>query len=246
MMSFFFSQISLSEFGLEQTNLQELNERTILVKKWNWDYGLAHKFQRKCLELLEAAPQTRILICCSHPRVFTNGRGLQKPRKGEVLNLVEFDKALATKLPFPFYQIERGGGLTFHHPGQMIIYPIVRLNPKTLSLSSMINDLFDFAIETLKDWGLSGLSHENKLLGLWYGERKLASMGIAIEKLTTFHGMALNFYKDEEMKRALNAVNPCGLNAETYTSVEELMDLKNKTLDDFADSFLRRLAHAWK
>jgi lipoate-protein ligase B len=71
-------------------------------------------------------------------------------------------------------------------------------------------------------------------------------MGIAIEKLTTFHGMALNFYKDEEMKRALNAVNPCGLNSETYTSVEELMDLKNKTLDDFADSFLRRLAHAWK
>jgi lipoate-protein ligase B len=241
-----FSKISLSEFSLDQTNIQELGEKTILVKKWNWDYGLAHQFQRKCLEALEDSPKTRIIICCSHPRVFTNGRGLQKPKKGETLNLVDFDPKLSSTLPFPFYQIERGGGLTFHHPGQMIIYPIVRLNPKALSLSALIDDLFDFAIAALEDWGLQGLSHENKLLGLWHGEKKLASMGIAIQKLTTFHGMALNFYKDEEMKRALNTVNPCGLNPETYTSVEELIDLENKTLEDFSESFLRRLAYAWK
>ncbi|MBA2403716.1 MAG: lipoyl(octanoyl) transferase LipB [Bdellovibrionales bacterium] len=246
MMSFFFSKINLSEFQLDQTNIQELNERTLVVRKWNWEYGMAHKFQRKCLELLEDAPHTRIIICCSHPRIFTNGRGLQKPKKGETLNLVEFDKSQANSLPYPFYQIERGGGLTFHHPGQMIIYPIVRLNPKNLSLSTMINDLFDLTIASLKDWGLEGLNHENKLLGLWYGDKKLASMGIAIEKLTTFHGMALNFFKDDEMKQALNAVNPCGLNAETYTSVEELINLKNRTLDNFADLFLRRLSHAWK
>lgn len=246
MMSFFFSQISLSEFGLEKSNIQPLNDRTILIKKWNWDYELAHKFQRRCLSFLDESPQTRILICCSHPRIFTNGRGLQKPKKGETLELVEFDKSRASTLPYPFYQIERGGGLTFHHPGQMIIYPIVRLNPKTLSLSALIDGLFDCAIDALKEWNLEGLSHENKLLGLWHGNRKLASMGIAIEKLTTFHGMALNFYKDDEMKRALNAVNPCGLNAETYTSVEELIDVKDKTLDAFADNFLRRLSHAWK
>jgi lipoyl(octanoyl) transferase len=246
MMSFFFSGINLNEFSLDASNISELNERTILVKKWNWEYSLAHKFQRKCLELLQEKPNLRIIICTSHPRVFTNGRGLQKPRKGEVLNLVEFDPYRAKDLPFPFFQIERGGGLTFHHPGQMIIYPIVKLNPKTLSLSGIINDLFDFAIEVLNEWGQTGLNHENKLLGLWHKEKKLASMGIAIEKFTTFHGMALNFYNDLEMKQALNVVNPCGLNAETYTSVEELMDLKNKTLDDFADSFLRRIAHAWK
>ena len=246
MMSFFFSKLSLNEFGLDECNIHEMGARTILVKKWNWDYGQAHKFQRACLTLLDEMPQTRILICCSHPRVFTNGRGLQKPKKGETLNLVEFNPAFAPLLPFPFYQIERGGGLTFHHPGQMIIYPIVRLNPKTLSLSSMIDTLFDVAIDVLKEWGLTGLSHENKLLGLWHGERKLASMGIAIEKLTTFHGMALNFYRDEEMKLALMRVNPCGLTAETYTSVEELMDLKGKTLDEFADLYLRRLSHAWQ
>lgn len=240
-----FSQINLSVYGLEESNFSELGERTILVKKWNWNYGIAHQFQRLCLELLEASPKTRIIICCSHPKVFTNGRGLQKPRKGESLDLVEFDKSKSALLPFPFYQIERGGGLTFHHPGQMIIYPIIRLNPKTLSLSKMINDLFDFTIEALNEWGLKDLRHEHKLLGLWHGDKKLASMGIAIEKLTTFHGMALNFYKDEEMKHALKIVNPCGLNAETYTSVEELLDLKNKSLNNFADIFLKRLTSSW-
>lgn len=242
----FLSEISLRDFELDQTNIYESGERTIIIKKWNWDYKLAHQFQRKCLELLEASPKIRIIICCSHPRVFTNGRGLQKPKKGEILNLIEFDKSQAKHLPFPFYQIERGGGLTFHHPGQMIIYPIVRLNPKTLSLSKMIDDLFEFAISTLHEWELDGLNHEQKLLGLWHGDRKIASMGIAIEKLTTFHGMALNFYKDEEMRKALNAVNPCGISAETYTSVEELVELKNKTLDQFADKFLQKLTYSWK
>lgn len=245
-MNSFFDTLALDDFKLSQSNMTLLNDRTIIVKKWNWDFDLALKFQRMCLTLLDNAPHTRILICCSHPRVFTNGRGLQKPKKGETLSLIEFDKTQAKSLPFPFYQIERGGGLTFHHPGQMIIYPIVRLNPAHLSLSSMINDLFDFAIETLKEWGLSDVNHENKLLGLWHKNQKLASMGIAIEKLTTFHGMALNFHQDLEMKRALQILNPCGLNAETYTSVEELIPLNQRSLDQFAENFLRRFAHAWK
>ena len=242
----FFSSIHLNDFQLDESNIFQLDERTLVVKKWNWDYPLAHQFQRKTMELLDLAPQTRIIICCSHPRIFTHGRGLQKPRKGESLELREFDPELISSLPFPFYQIERGGGLTFHHPGQLIIYPILKLNPKTLSLSKMINSLFDVAIEELRDWGLEGLSHENKLLGLWYGEKKIASMGVAIEKLTTFHGMALNFYLDPEMKNALMKVNPCGLEANTYTSVEEILKLSEKSLNDFSELYLRRLAHAWK
>lgn len=246
MISSFLHATCLADFGLEASNVSELNERTILVKKWNWDYHISHQFQRHCLKLLDATPSIRFVICCSHPRIFTNGRGLQKPKKGESLDLVDFDKETAGSLPYPFYQIERGGGLTFHHPGQMIIYPILRLNPKTLSLSSMIDTLFDVAIELLTDWGIKNLNHAHKLLGLWHEDRKLASMGIAIEKLTTFHGMALNFYKDDEMKKALNLVNPCGLKAETYTSVEELMDLQLKNLENFSDAYLRRLSHVWK
>ena len=246
MISSFLSQTSPNDFELEPSDISKLNERTLLIKKWNWDYELAHNFQRHCLTLLDKNPSLRLVICCSHPRVFTHGRGLQRPKKGETLELVDFDKSLSGSLPFPYFQIERGGGLTFHHPGQMIIYPILRLNPKTLSLSSMIDTLLDTAIEILQEWGITNLSHTNKLLGLWHGEKKLASMGIAIEKLTTFHGMALNFYQDEEMKKALMKLNPCGLKAETYTSVEEIMNLQDKNLEVFSNTFLRRISYAWK
>jgi lipoyl(octanoyl) transferase len=231
------------QFGLESKNFITLDERTTIVKKWNWDYSQAHAFQKYSVAHLQENPRERILICCSHPRVLTNGRGLQKPRKGEVLNLKEFRASDYPALPFPLHQIERGGGLTFHHPGQFIFYPIVKLNPQTLSLSKMVDDIFESAMSVLK---IEGLDHQNKLMGLWQDDKKIASMGIAIEKLTTYHGMALNYFKDEEMKKALTLLNPCGMSAETYTSVEEITSNNNLSLDSFTDSFLGRIGHAWK
>lgn len=238
--------IKISDFGLKESDLTSLDERTVVITKWNWDYGIAHKFQREALKLVQETNNLRILICCNHPEVLTNGRGLQKPRKGEVLNLVEFRPEDHKLLPYPLYQIERGGGLTFHHPGQFIFYPIVKLNPKSLSLSTMIDQIFDFSIDVLKTWGIEGLNHENKLLGIWKGDKKIASMGIAIEKLTTFHGMALNLKDSPEMKKALQTLNPCGLNAETYTSVEALNGLPANYLDLFQEQFLQRIRHEWK
>lgn len=246
MKKFILDKIRSTDFGLENNDFSELDHRTIVVTKWNWEYSLAHKFQRAALELVQETPNLRILICCSHPEVLTNGRGLQKPRKGEVLNLVDFNPAEHTNLPFPLFQIERGGGLTFHHPGQFIFYPIVKLNPAALSLSLMIDQIFDFSIDVLKGWGIEGLSHENKLLGLWHSDRKLASMGIAIEKLTTFHGMALNVLENPNMRNALRTLNPCGLNADTYISVEALTKLPDNPLQTFQEQFLQRIGHEWK
>lgn len=238
--------INLSDFDLKDSDLTSLDERTVVATKWNWDYGLAHKFQRASLTLVQETPNLRILICCNHPEVLTNGRGLQKPRKGEVLELVDFRPEEHRSLPFPLYQIERGGGLTFHHPGQFIFYPIVKLNPKSLSLSLMIDQIFDFTIDILNSWGIKYLDHENKLLGIWQGDKKLASMGIAIEKLTTFHGMALNLLENQNMKKALASLNPCGLNAQTYTSVEVLGEIPSNPLESFREQFLNRIKNEWK
>lgn len=238
--------INLSTFGLGEDDLFQMDERTIVVTRWNWSYDQAHKFQRASLELVQETPHLRILICCSHPQVLTNGRGLQKPRKDEALELIEFRPEDHPTLPFPLYQVERGGGLTFHHPGQFIFYPILKLNPKSLSLSGMIDDIFDFSIDVLKSWGLSGLHHEHKLLGLWHENRKLASMGVAIEKLTTFHGMALNLKEDKRMQNALRELNPCGLSSDIYTAVEHLTNLPENFLDAFQNEFVKRITHEWK
>lgn len=238
--------INLKNFGLQDSDLNSIDERTVVVTKWNWEYSLAHKFQREALKIVQETPNLRVLICCSHPEVLTNGRGLQKPRKGETLELQEFRAEDHASLPYPLFQIERGGGLTFHHPGQFIFYPIVKLNPKSLSLSLMIDQIFDFSIEILNSWGIKDLNHTNKLLGIWQGNRKLASMGIAIEKLTTFHGMALNIKENAGMRSALSKLNPCGLDANTYTSVEALTTLPSNSLETFQEQFLQRIAHEWK
>lgn len=238
--------IILKDFELKDSDLNSIDERTVVVTKWNWEYSLAHKFQRTVLKVVQETPNLRVLICCSHPEVLTNGRGLQKPRKGETLELQDFRAEDHPTLPYPLFQIERGGGLTFHHPGQFIFYPIVKLNPKSLSLSLMIDQIFDFSIEILNSWGIKDLNHTNKLLGIWQENRKLASMGIAIEKLTTFHGMALNIKENENMKKALAKLNPCGLDANTYTSVEALTKLPSNALETFQEQFLQRIVHEWK
>jgi lipoyl(octanoyl) transferase len=238
--------IRISDYALTDSDLNDLNSRTVIITKWNWDYELAHKFQRSALELVQVTPGLRILICCNHPNVLTNGRGIQKPRKGEVLNLVEFNPLEHNELPYPLFQIERGGGLTFHHPGQFIFYPIVKLNPQALSLSTMINQIFDISINVLKNWGLKGVTQEHKLLGLWYHEKKIGSMGIAIEKLTTYHGMALNMLGNKDMQKALTFLNPCGLSVETYTSVDALLKMPENPLEVFQEQFLQRIRHEWK
>lgn len=238
--------LNLPTFGLSEENVCHLDERTLVIRKWNWDYQLALEFQRFAVKVINEIPRLRILICCNHPRVFTNGRGLQRPRKGEVLELKEFRSDEFKTLPFPLYQIERGGGLTFHHPGQFIFYPLLKLNPATLSLSKMTDEIFNFSAEILMNWGLKDLSHEHKFMGLWLGERKMASMGIAIQKLTTFHGMALNLLKDEEMSRALLMMNPCGLSSSTYLSAEEVISLPKDALNKFTDEFLQKVADGWK
>jgi lipoate-protein ligase B len=71
-------------------------------------------------------------------------------------------------------------------------------------------------------------------------------MGIAIEKLTTFHGMALNILESKNMKEALRTLNPCGLNAETYISIEALTSLPGNPLEAFQEQFLQRIRHEWK
>lgn len=110
----------------------------------------------------------------------------------------------------------------------------------------MIDQIFDFSIEVLEEWGMNGLHHTNRLLGLWHGERKLASMGIAIEKLTTFHGMALNLFENVSMISALQALNPCGLKPERYGSVQEFLSLPENAHETFNRLFLKRIQNEWK
>lgn len=245
MITDFLENLDLDLFKLKKTDFYFIEERRLIIKKWNWEYDLSHKFQTSCVEFIQKNPDHKIFIGCNHPEVLTHGRGLQKPKKGEALNLTPFDLTTSSDLPYPLFHIERGGGLTFHHTGQFIFYPILKLSPQKLNLSRMTQEIFQFCIDILQDWGLSQLSSQNKLMGLWYKDKKIASMGIAIEKLTTFHGMALNLFQNKQMMSHLAKIRPCGLDIKTYLSVDELISLSPLACEKFADAFFERIIYEW-
>lgn len=215
-----------------------------IVTAWNWDYQEAWDFQ-KLTKLRVQETGERWLIACSHPDVLTNGRGLQKPKKGQSFELQDFDPKLAPNLPVPFFQIERGGGLTFHHPGQLILYPIVKLHPQRLGLSSLVDNLLLSVKDSLTERGLKDLDHSRQLLGLWSGTKKLASVGIAVDKMVTQHGMALNVSRFDELKSKLSFLAPCGMGLGTYTSVEEITG-RSCTPQDLFPEITRRFLNAWE
>lgn len=222
-----------------------LNEETLIYTLFDWDYGEALKFQKEALKRVHEFPREKIFVCCSHPHVFTLGRGLQK-KGGKVLEtLVDFDKGMKEHLDFPLYEINRGGGLTFHYPGQWIFYPIINLNHPDYSLKKVIYFTLDLVKKTLEEeFQMIDLSYEGEFLGLWHKATKMASVGIGVEHFVTYHGLALNLCRDEKMFSALSRVNPCGLRSEKYVCLSDVIPSESKSIHSrFQNRFFTNLAN---
>jgi lipoyl(octanoyl) transferase len=225
-------------------------ENIYIFKKWNWDYLEAEKFQLACVDFVYQNPQISILIICSHPHCFTLGRGLQKIKETASYNLVDFDQEI--KLPFPLHAIKRGGGLTFHYPGQFVCYPIINLTVNKLAVYDLMLSIMEVVKNIIQiQFPIQGLEIKKDFLGLWFegnlASAKVASIGLAANRYITYHGLALNFLNDESMFDALKSVHPCGLPGDIYKDLETLLS-KKISLEDreifcnkFIDSFIEYL-----
>jgi len=217
--------------------LIEIKENIFIVEKWNVEYLEVLSLQEKALELVRENPKWSIFILCNHPNCFTLGRGLQRAQE---FNLLEFDQGLKDRLPFPLYEIKRGGGLTFHHPGQWVLYPIINLNKKNLDVYKIMKTCLSLTQRILEEkFQINNLSHEEKLLGLWHNKnRKVASIGLAVSHFVTYHGISVNIVPNQAMAQALKMVNPCGLPGEIYQEVESISPNKLKNpIQQFNESF---------
>ena len=250
----FFGEKVLSEFDLSIEDFSFLSEKVWIIQKWNWDYQLAHDFQWKTTQFIKDNKSILIFIFCTHPHCFTLGRGLQRHKIPKDMELIDFDPHLKRRLPFPLYEIKRGGGLTFHYPGQWVFYPIVNLMSRKTDVYKVMNWVLEKSKNSIeKVFGVQNLSYEKELLGLWHENQKLASIGIAVTRFVTYHGMALNINYDPKVVEALSLVNPCGLPGKTYTYLESLVkkservDSKGEQLSQdslfwrFHNSFLEEL-----
>jgi len=151
-----------------------------------------------------------IVLILEHPPVFTLGR------RGGLENL-NVSQSFLKESKIPVIHVERGGDITFHGPGQIVVYPIINLEKSRLAVTDYVNNIEEVMIQTAKDFGVraqrNGLNR-----GVWVGRKKLGSIGIAVRKGISFHGMALNVNLSLE---PFNWINPCGLQNIKMTSIQK-------------------------
>jgi lipoate-protein ligase B len=153
------------------------------------------------------------LIICQHYPVITLGRGADRK------NILADERELK-KRNIPVYEIERGGDVTYHGPGQLVVYPIYNLSFFQRDIHLFLRKLEEMAITVLEEFGISPQRLPG-LTGVWVGEKKIASIGIAIKNWITFHGLAINIKQDDLANFSL--VRPCGLDI-TMTSLETVLN----------------------
>jgi len=185
-------------------------------KRWLCaDLGLLGYEEARDLQLrLVAARECRIiasdiLLLVEHEPVFTLGR------RGGRENLMVSELFLKVAR-IPLVHVERGGDITFHGPGQLVGYPILDLRAAKLTVTGYVERLEEIMIRTAAHWGVHAT--RNRLNhGIWVGDSKLGSLGIAIRRGITYHGFALNVNVSLE---PFGWINPCGLHGVKMTSLE--------------------------
>jgi lipoate-protein ligase B len=172
------------------------------------DYGEALALQRRLVEERERDARPDTLVLCQHRHVFTLGR-----RAGARANVLAPGDV-------PVVEVERGGDVTYHGPGQLVGYPIFRLAPAEQDLHQFLRRLEEALIRARA--ASVGLPAERRpgATGVWAAGKKIASLGVAVRNWVTFHGFALNVSTDLEY---FGRIVPCGLAPEVMSSVERLL-----------------------
>lgn len=209
----------------------------LYLKKWNWDYQNCLDFQEIAQKKILQNRKLKIYIFCNHPHCFTLGRGNERGRD----DLVDFNESLSTHLDFPLYKIHRGGGITFHYPGQWIFYPIVSIG-QNYTLDEHMCWLLKSVKEVLKNhFKLDGVMATKKLVGVWNERKKLASIGVGLNRFVTEHGLALNLIYDEKMFKELLKINPCGMDSATYVALDRIVEGHKNLLEEFHTEYMKTL-----
>jgi len=153
---------------------------------------------------------TNVILLLEHLPVFTLGK-----RGGR--NNLTVSEAFLEKEGIAIIQVERGGNITFHGPGQLVMYPIIDLQGAGLRVVDYVHKLEEIMIRTAQDWGIA--AERNSLnRGVWVGNSKLGSVGIAIRRGISFHGAAFNVNLSLQ---PFDWIKPCGLGDVTVTSMEK-------------------------
>ncbi len=166
-------------------------------------YDAALALQRETAAAVKAGAAAGTIFILEHEPVITLGGN--KP----------INKVLAAPPGVTVVQTDRGGGATAHNPGQLVVYPVVPLRPLGFGVRTFVAWLLERGRELLAACGVDAVCRQQPL-GLWVGERKIASLGIHISRGVATHGIAINLDNDLTV---FDAIVPCGLSGVVMTSV---------------------------
>jgi lipoyl(octanoyl) transferase len=155
-------------------------------------------------------PQSHLLVC-EHPHVYTLGKS------GDATHLLA-DEVKLQDLDAQFYKINRGGDITYHGPGQLVVYPILDLEQFFTDIHKYMRFLEESVIETLANFGVQGTRIEG-LTGVWIlgiPPRKIAAFGVKCSRWVTMHGIGFNVNTD---LKYFNQIVPCGISDKEVTSL---------------------------
>lgn len=190
------------------------------------DYREAWRVQLETHAAVAEGSSPPTLLLVEHPPVITFGK------KGGRENLLVREDFLRER-GFALYDIERGGDVTYHGPGQLVGYPIFPVGRRVQRYlrgleAALVATLADFDVESTGSPGYAGV---------WVGDDKIAAIGVAIKRDVAFHGFALNVHTDLDH---FNFIVPCGLVGKGVTSLASLLG-RDVSLDEVKPALLRRL-----
>ncbi|OGP77826.1 MAG: lipoyl(octanoyl) transferase [Deltaproteobacteria bacterium RBG_16_49_23] len=179
------------------------------------DYKKALDLQRRLWSMRVEGRIPDLLLLLEHPHVITLGR------RGNRSHLLTSPDVLEA-MKVPLFHVERGGDVTYHGPGQLVVYPILNLKDYGYRLIRYVDQLEEVSLSVLRDFGIEG-RRDSSNRGIWAEGDKIASIGVAIKRWVSFHGIALNYATD---LKYFELINPCGLEEVKITSMEKILGEK--------------------
>ena len=199
------------------------------------EYAEALELQRNIARdrIAGTIPQD-VLLLMEHPPVVTMGRATKEKH---LVSSPEFLKSKGVEL----FEVERGGDVTFHGPGQLVGYPIIDLKRHRQDLHWYLRKIEESLINTLADFGIPG-ERNTAYTGVWTRGKKIASIGVHARDWVTWHGFALNVNTDLSY---FDLIIPCGIDGVVMTSIAREVGSEMVSMQDVRDRVSAKFAEAF-
>lgn len=184
-----------------------------IVKLGKIEYSSALEIQESILAMRQRNQIEDTLLLLEHPPVLTLGK------RGEYGNILLSREELLQR-GVKVFEVNRGGDVTYHGPGQLVGYPVVDLKNRNKSIKDYVYKIEDIFISLLREeYGIEARRDEREYTGVWVGNSKITAIGVAVKKWVTMHGFAFNVNTSLEH---FSWINPCGITDRGVTSLQRL------------------------